>query len=264
MHLHLTCSAESNHLVTSVLVHGASDIGRVRRRNEDSFTVSAEHSLVVVADGMGGHPGGDIASQIASRTAADVLRHAHKDLVGAEQFAQTVGGHVERAALTAHSQIRERGQVEPALDGMGTTLTVMVAHPESGEWAISHVGDSRAYRLRAGTFEQLTRDDTWVQQQIDNETMKPDQARKSAYAHLLTQCVGLEDVPVPQVLRGSGQPGDRYLLCTDGLVGMLSDEEIHKILSKGSTDEELLAELLEAANEAGGHDNITAALLVLE
>lgn len=259
-----TCPAESNHLVTSVLVHGVSDIGRVRRRNEDSFAISAEDGLAVVADGMGGHPGGDIASRISAQTTVDVLRHARGELNDVRSFAETAAGHMERAVLIAHSQVRERGETEPELDGMGTTLTAMMAHPESRQWVIGHVGDSRVYRLRGGVLEQLTRDDTWVQQQIDNEIMNPEQARRSAYAHLLTQCIGLEEIPTPQVLTGIGEAGDRYLLCTDGLVGMVSDEEITTALSKEADPDSMLADLVEAANEAGGHDNITAALLILE
>lgn len=259
-----TCPAGSNHLVTSILVQGVSDIGRVRRRNEDSFALSVESGLAVVADGMGGHPGGDIASQVSSQTAIDVLREASAELSDPHRFAETAEDHMERAVLAAHTEVRARGVAEPELDGMGTTLTAMIAHPETRQWVIGHVGDSRVYRLRGTSLDQLTRDDTWVQQQIDNDIMNPDQARRSAYAHLLTQCIGLEEVPTPQVLKGVGEQGDRYLLCTDGLVGMLSDEEITQILSKDSAPEALLSELIDAANEAGGHDNITAALLILE
>lgn len=255
--------AGSNHLVTSIQVQGVSDIGRVRRRNEDSFAISVEDGLAVVADGMGGHPGGDIASRLSADTTVDVLRHAREELTDVRRFAETAEEHMERAVLVAHSQVRERGEKEPALDGMGTTLTAMMAHPESRQWVIGHVGDSRVYRMRGDVFEQLTRDDTWVQQQIDNDIMNPEQARRSAYAHLLTQCIGLEDIPTPQVLMGVGEPGDRYLLCTDGLVGMLSDDEIRDALKEDAEPDAVLAKLVDAANEAGGHDNITAALLIL-
>jgi len=260
-------------LVTSILVQGVSDIGRVRRRNEDSFALSAEDCLAVVADGMGGHPGGDIASQISSQTTVDVLRHAREDLADARRFSETAEEHMERAVLVAHSQIRERGEAEPELDGMGTTLTAMIVHPETRQWVIGHVGDSRVYRLREGSLEQLTRDDTWVQQQIDNDIMNPEQARRSAYAHLLTQCVGLEETPTPQLLTGTGEAGDLYLLCTDGLVGMLEDFEMERMLSdhlsvdgadNSSEAPTVIQALLDAANEAGGYDNITAALVRIE
>ena len=149
------------------------------------------------------------------------------------------------------------------------TLTAMVADQETGAFVIGHVGDSRAYLFRAGVLSQITRDDTWVQQQIESKVMDPDQARRSPYAHLLTQCLGLEEAPHPQVFSGQSAPGDTYLLCSDGLVGMLEDQELSKILSGHLTSTEptevqctqALNDMLEAANEAGGHDNITAALV---
>ncbi|MEM7414231.1 MAG: protein phosphatase 2C domain-containing protein [Gemmatimonadota bacterium] len=246
----------------SLLVTGRSDIGRVRKRNEDSLSLEAESGVAVVADGMGGHPGGDVASQVAAATAADRLRAASAAIEPGARYFDAMTIEVERAVIAAHAAIRQRGTEEPHLDGMGTTLTGFVADAVTRQWVIGHVGDSRAYLYRDGRLFQLTRDDTWVQQQIDNAIMDPEAARRSPYAHLLTQCLGLEDTPTPQVFTGLGEAGDVYLLCTDGLVGMLDDEEIVKILSTtDGTDVERVAALLEAANEAGGHDNITAALV---
>ncbi|MDX1493527.1 MAG: hypothetical protein R3253_05690, partial [Longimicrobiales bacterium] len=116
------------------------------------------------------------------------------------------------------------------------------------------------YRFHDGALEQITRDDTWIQEQIEQGTMQPESARLSPYAHLLTQCIGLEESPSPQVLEGDASPGESYLLCTDGLVGMLDDEEVARILEEESSLETLVAE----ANEAGGHDNITAALVRID
>jgi protein phosphatase len=173
---------------------------------------------------------------------------------------------VEEAVVSAHQQIRERGAEEPDLEGMGTTLTVMALDGPTGTFVIGHVGDSRAYRLRAGVLTQLTRDDTWVQQQIDSGRMPPSAARRSPYAHLLTQCLGLEERPTPQVLSGSAESGDAFLLCTDGLVGMLEDDAMsallaERLLNNGAGGDEAIDALLAAANDAGGHDNITAALV---
>lgn len=251
-------------LPTSLSVTGSSDIGRVRRRNEDAMALHPESGVAVVADGMGGHPGGDVASEIAAATAAEALRAAAKSIKASGEYLNEMSPAVERAVLGAHEAIRARGEAEPQLDGMGTTLTGMVVEPGSRCWVIGHVGDSRAYLFRAGELLQLTRDDTWVQQQIDNAIMAPDQARRSPYAHLLTQCLGLEDTPAPHVFTGEGQAGDVYLLCTDGLVGMLDDSELTEILSRDvDADSETIAALVEAANEAGGHDNITAAIVRL-
>lgn len=253
-----------------IAIAGRSDVGKLRRRNEDSFVVLPDLGIAVVADGMGGHPGGDVASRIAAQTCASLLgdavgsEKAEDDLGGAEDgFVERFRGVMERAVLESHRKIREHGTVEPRLDGMGTTLTAMVTDPESGAWVIGHVGDSRAYRLRGDELEQLTRDDTWVQEQIDRGEMQPETAKLSPYAHLLTQCLGLEDPPAVQLLGGAADAGDLYLLCTDGLVGMLDDTRLTEILSRGGREGEdgRLEALVDAANEAGGHDNVTAALV---
>lgn len=246
----------------NIVIAGRSDVGQIRRRNEDSYQVFPDLGIAVVADGMGGHPGGDVASRIAAEAAADSLADAVREGGIGDDFAEGFRPVMREAVLTAHRSIREEASVKPELDGMGTTLTAMVVDPETGTWIIGHVGDSRAYRLREGELLQLTRDDTWVQDQIDRGDMRPESARLSPYAHLLTQCVGLEDEPEPQVLDGVSAAGDAYLLCTDGLVGMLDDHEVARILGNGTGEpEDPLQALIEAANEAGGHDNITAALI---
>lgn len=256
----------------SIAIAGRSDIGQIRRRNEDSFAVLPGLGVAVVADGMGGHPGGDVASRIAADACSRFLGDAVEAGSSGDGFVERFHHVMVRAIGQAHEQIREQGEVEPHLEGMGTTLTAMVVHPESRAWIIGHVGDSRVYRFRQGSLVQLTRDDTWIQERIDQGEMQPETARLSPYAHLLTQCVGLEDVPTPQLLDGAGEPGDLYLLCTDGLVGMLDDGRIADILgddgatedagaSHRGSEEGRLEALVEAANRAGGHDNITAALV---
>jgi protein phosphatase len=247
-------------------VTGSSDIGRIRRRNEDAIALVPELGIAVVADGMGGHPGGDVASRLAADTAAQLLRAAIETRDPSRAFQAALLGSAEQAVLRAHEAIRARGTEEPRLDGMGTTLTAMAIDAATGTYVIGHAGDSRAYRLRAGALEQLTRDDTWVQQQIDNGHMPPSAARSSPYAHLLTQCLGLEDPPTPQLLSGRAESGDTFLLCTDGLVGMLDDDVMRALLHErlsvnGAAPDAALDALVAAANDEGGHDNITAALI---
>ena len=248
-------------------VHGLSDIGRIRRRNEDSLALKARLGVAVVADGMGGHPGGDVASSLAAAAAADVLSQGIENDATADGFVDRMRTVMTEAVRRAHESIRERSAEEPHLDGMGTTLTAMVAHPGAGSWVIGHVGDSRAYRVHGDFIDQVTRDDTWIQQQIEqNPDIDPDRARHSPYAHLLTQCLGLEDVPTPQIIDGTAEASDCFLLCSDGLVGMLEDEAMLSILHEtsalnGGDPDRAILRLLEAANEAGGHDNITAALV---
>lgn len=216
---------------------------------------------------MGGHPGGDVASELAAAAAAEVLTSALAEDASADGFTALMRDVMERAVLRAHGAIRERGLEEPGLDGMGTTLTAMVAHPDTGRWVIGHVGDSRAYRVDGDVIEQITRDDTWIQQQIEqNPEIDPARARQSPYAHLLTQCLGLEERPTPQILDGTAGPGTSFLLCSDGLVGMLEDDVMLEILNgslarNGAGPEATIRGLLDAANQAGGHDNITAALI---
>jgi protein phosphatase len=259
---------------TTLSVSGASDIGKVRQRNEDAIALDADTGIVVVADGMGGHPGGDIASRIAADTALDLLSGAARGLREGSDFVAAMLTAAEHAVLAAHERIRARGREEAHLQGMGTTLTALAIDPTSGSWVIGHVGDSRAYRVREGSIEQLTRDDTWVQQQIDNGVLGPEAARTSPYSHLLTQCLGLEEAPVPQVMSGRSLHGDAYLLCTDGLVGMLDHRTMRDLIEehtssdgvgseRASTEggDEAVGALVEAANEAGGYDNITAALV---
>jgi protein phosphatase len=251
-------------------VVGLTDVGRTRTRNEDSLSLLPDLGVAVVADGMGGHPGGDVASRIAADTVAEVLQ---RELTG-----ETAGGDpakrlheiMRRSVLAAHEAIRSKGRQEPALDGMGTTITALAVDAASDAFVLGHVGDSRAYRLRNGELTQLTRDDTWVQERVEARQITEEQARRHPFAHLLTQCLGLDDTPVPHIYHGSVEVGDTYLLCTDGLVGMLEDPRLLEILaselgSNGATPDEAgepaLAALVKAANEAGGHDNITAVLV---
>ena len=243
----------------------------MRTRNEDSLSLVPELGVAVVADGMGGHPGGDVASRIAAETAAEALREElgagaseHHDV------ATRLAVAMRRSVIRAHQEIRAEGARAPDLDGMGTTITALVVDPEADVYVLGHVGDSRAYRFRGGKLTQLTRDDTWVQERVDAQMLTEEQARRHPFAHLLTQCRGLDETPTPHILQGSVQVGDAFLLCTDGLVGMVEDEELEQILLRelgengdGPAGEPALQALLDAANAAGGHDNITAVLLTI-
>jgi protein phosphatase len=243
-------------------VTALTDIGRARKRNEDAFATKPDAFVAVVADGMGGHPGGDVASRIAADTVAELLARA--------ESSEGMPEVMRDAVLEAHRRIRGRGEEEPHLDGMGTTVTAIILDPETDRYVLGHVGDSRGYRFRNGELEQLTRDDTWVQERIEQGDISPEAGRKHPFGHLLTQCLGLEEDPVPHVLEGEVEIGDLFLLCSDGLVGMVEDDTIAEMISSylselnvESTDEDtpVLQVLLNAANAAGGYDNITAALV---
>lgn len=250
-------------------VDGVSDIGQKRARNEDSFSVFRELGAAVVADGMGGHPGGDVASQTAAHEAGGLLQDrlplAAEVRADADLALANLGQTMEAAVMAAHTAIRARGKADPALASMGTTVTTMAIDALSGRFAIGHVGDSRAYRFRDGALLQLTHDDTWVQERVDHGDLTAEQADRHPFGHILTQCVGLEEPPEPHVVTGEVEAGDVYFLCSDGLIGMLEEEAMLDLLT-ASTGEAPLAiaqRLVDAANKNGGLDNITAALFVV-
>lgn len=239
---------------------GLTDIGCVRRRNEDSLALAPELGIAVVADGMGGHPGGDVASRTAAERTMERLREARSR--------GPVEHVMSEVVLSAHAAVRDRGAREPSLSGMGTTLTAFLADVVDEAWCVGHVGDSRAYLLRRGAFRQITRDDTWVQQKVESNQLTPEQARHHPWGHILTQCLGSDEPPRVQVLTGSLEAGDLFLLCTDGLVGMLDDDTLARILRArighpAADIESAARSLIAAAVARGGHDNVTVALVAV-
>jgi len=251
---------------------GRTHVGKARRRNEDSLSLLPELGVAVVADGMGGHPGGHVASRIAAAAVTEALREQLGDgAPGGPDPRTRLSNAMRTSVMHAHEQIRAEGMREPELDGMGTTLTAVVIDPDADVFVLGHVGDSRAYRFRGGRLEQLSRDDTWVQERIDANVLTLEQARRHPFAHLLTQCLGLADPPTPHIIHGSVESGDVYLLCTDGLVGIVEDTRLEEILMRELANsgrkgggEPAVDALVEAANDEGGFDNITAALIMIE
>ena len=249
---------------------GLSDIGRTRTRNEDSLAMLPSSGIAIVADGMGGHPGGDVASRIAAEKTGEMLEASLGSEAPAQGRLAGMRATMLESVMSAHLAVRAAVAQDEELEGMGTTITAMALDVDRDQYVLGHVGDSRAYRLRAGKLVQLTRDDTWVQERVDANELTPEQARHHPYSHILTQCVGLEEPPAPHVHDGTAVARDVYLLCSDGLVGMLDDEDIVRILRKqlgGAPRPEALEvaaqELVAAANEAGGHDNITVSLVLI-
>lgn len=256
-------------LPPNVIVTGLSDIGRTRSRNEDSIALLPDLGAAVVADGMGGHPGGDVASRLAADTAASVLRDRIENLdASVDDRLGLLRETMLESVASAHLAIRQEARTEPELEGMGTTVTALLIDGKSDTYLIGHVGDSRAYRYRSGTLDQLTRDDTWVQDRVDAGEFTQEQADRHPFGHILTQCVGLEEPPTVHVYDGPVERGDVFLLCSDGLIGMLDDDRVakimHDMLGDMVTAEAVGAvagALVAQANEAGGFDNITVSLL---
>lgn len=220
------------------------DIGRVRARNEDSFLIDPDASLYVVADGMGGHAAGDVASQTA---------------VAAFSAAFHETGSVLTAMQSANRAVIERAAAEPGKAGMGTTLTAV--HLRGRRMSLAHVGDSRLYRLRAGELSQITRDHTVAQDMIEAGTLTRLGAMHHPANSMLTRSLGSRgDVDV-DLLEEELRPGDVLLLCSDGLTGMITDADLASILDQDKPLEGIATELIEAANLRGGLDNITALLV---
>jgi len=236
---------------------GKSDVGKVRQGNEDSLFADQERGIFIVADGMGGHVAGEVASQIVAETVGPGVRRAVESGIR--------GADLERRSLElieeANRAIIERADAEPEKRGMGTTLTLLMVDDENG-YVFNQVGDSRGYLLRDGALSQITCDHTVVQQQVDRGALTPEQARDHPLSHILTRALGTDVSVQADAYEGSIQPGDLFLLCSDGLSGMLTDEAIQEILSRSVSDlQEVADALIHAANAAGGMDNITAVLV---
>jgi PPM family protein phosphatase len=235
---------------------GSTDIGRVRESNEDALLVDARRGIFLVADGMGGHAAGEIASSIACSAAGEIMAEAmdegHRD--------NTLLARLKTAFLTAQERIDDCCAEDPRTQGMGTTLTVLVLTPD-GTYRLGHVGDSRAYRFRGNRLEQLTRDHTWVQREIDAGRLSPAQARGHQLAHVITRVLGAGSNDEPDLLSGAVQAGDVFLLATDGLSGMIPDEAIAEVLAGPQPLQHRVDTLIGLANERGGTDNTTAVLV---
>ncbi len=254
---------------TSCTIVGATAVGLVRPRNEDTLVLLPDLGAVVVADGMGGAPGGDVASHTAAATVEAVLRERLSRAPGEHEGGEILVPVVDEAVASAHLAVRAAALEDAGLADMGTTLTLLLVRPQAGVWALGHVGDSRAYLLRDGRLVQLTRDQTWVQSRVDEGLLDAREALLHPYRHVLSQCIGSPEVPDPQITTGQARPGDLYLLCTDGLTGMVGDEDLAELLTsrtavaKGAADTlgSLATVLVEAANARGGEDNVTVALV---
>ncbi len=236
------------------------DRGRKRSSNEDAFSLRADLGFFALADGMGGHAAGEVASQMAVDRMTEEYLAAGSDALAAEALEATLVAATQKA----NAAIFARSERELDKAGMGTTLTTLALAPGERSYRVAHVGDSRAYRLRADTLVQLTTDHTWVQQQIQLGHLSPTLARRHPFATIVTRALGIKGEVDVDVVRGELQPGDVFLLCSDGLTGMLSDGDIGEIVASAPSPEQAVAALVDAANAAGGLDNVTAIVVAIE
>jgi protein phosphatase len=253
-------------LETAALTH----VGRRRLRNEDAFVLAPELGLAVVADGMGGHPAGDVASGLAGSEVRSHFSDPPARSGGPPQAdprsRSALGEAMAAAVVRADARIRSEADSDPGRAGMGTTLTALVIARDEGRAVIGHVGDSRAYMYERGGLRQLTRDHTWVQQQIEAGALAPEDAHGHPWAHVLSQALGVGDGIACDVIERETTPGQVYLLCTDGLTTMLPDVAIERTLGDALPEglDAAAQALVDAANEQGGVDNITVVLVAIE
>lgn len=243
--------------LTFLIAH-RSDVGLVRKHNEDRVAVLTSSEtpfggpVAVVADGLGGHAAGEVASQIAVDEVTRTIQGESGDLTDL----------LRRGIQAAHEAILARSRDDEALHGMGTTCTVLAV--EEGRAHLAHVGDSRAYRLHEGDLVQVSRDHTVVQELLDESVIEPAEAELHPAAHVLTRALGMDeplDVDVV-TLDDEVSVGDRFLLCSDGLSGQVSDRELARAL--GSSDLEAACDhLVRMACNSGGPDNITVAIIAV-
>lgn len=233
-------------------VAAGTDVGRIRAGNEDSLYADAdqERGLFIVADGMGGHAAGEVASEMAVQIVSQELSDL-RDLTR-----QDTSLRMATALKEANRAIYERTIQEADKQGMGTTASCLMMG--YGRYIIGHIGDSRVYLLRDGVLRQITKDHSYVQEQVDAGFLTPEQARYHPYSNVITRCVGANAAVEADVLTGELQTGDVYLVASDGLTGMVEDPQLKKILETRQTPGRMVDAMITEANRRGGLDNITA------
>lgn len=245
-------------------VAGHTDPGMVRSHNEDSIASIAEKGLVVLADGMGGYNAGEVASGMATTVITTELRQLLEDKVPHEIDPKSG----QKAALKmlqeqiakANTSIYQASQSQPQYAGMGTTLVVALFY--DNKVMVAHIGDSRMYRMRGEEFSQVTKDHSLLQEQMDAGMLTKEQAKHSANKNLVTRALGIDPTVEPEIHEYETQPGDIYLLCSDGLSDMVSDEDIGMALQALGANLNLATQqLVQMANDNGGRDNISVILI---
>lgn len=237
------------------LFTGLTDPGLLRSVNQDAYYIDPNGRFFIVADGMGGHAGG----QEASRIATHAIQHYLEDHWNSAEPSKTL---LETALLKANQAILQDQAAHPERSDMGTTVVVVIFRGDQ-PWC-AHIGDSRLYRLRGAKLEQLTEDHTWVARAMKLGDLSPDQARIHPWRHILSKCLGREDVRQIDVQLLDLQPSDRLLLCSDGLTEELSDHLIASHLKSIRACDKAALALVNAAKDRGGRDNITVVIVAMD
>ena len=245
----------------------ATHTGKVRSHNEDSITADGEIGLAVLADGMGGYNAGEVASGIATALISSETREA-MIRQSPHEVDRTTGSPLATTLLRdiiakANTSIFQSANSQPQYAGMGTTLVVTLFC--NNQITVAHIGDSRCYRLRGGKLEQVTRDHSLLQEQIDSGLLTKEAAKRSQNKNLVTRALGIEPAVEAEIHTYPAQEGDIYLICSDGLNDMVEDEDIESTLGMLGANLQLAAEqLVQMANDNGGRDNISVVLIKVE
>ncbi|MDC0678315.1 Stp1/IreP family PP2C-type Ser/Thr phosphatase [Sorangium sp. wiwo2] len=250
------------------IASGMTDVGLQRDHNEDSYAVLSEYDLFIVADGMGGHRAGDVASKLATESIADFFRStSREDATWPFHFDTSLSeeeNRLQAGIRVANRQIFERSIRSRDCAGMGTTVVGALFSKKKNRIYVGHVGDSRAYRVRKGSISQLTRDHSLFNDYIMAMPELTEEQRAELPRNVITRALGMHDSVSVDLLSDEPQPGDVYLLCSDGLSGMLSDDQILHIVSSTEEVPEMCRRLIAKANENGGEDNITALVIRID
>ncbi|MBI5067222.1 MAG: Stp1/IreP family PP2C-type Ser/Thr phosphatase [Deltaproteobacteria bacterium] len=246
----------------NVTSRGISDVGRKREHNEDSLLIDDALGLYIVADGMGGHQGGGTASRLAVETIRESLRAAkangasvpHQGPLEENPLREVLRSAVERACRS----IFQAAQTDPGLQGMGTTVTALALDDQAA--FVAHVGDSRCYLIRGEEIFQVSEDHSLVNEQLKAGAITPEEARTSRFRNIITRSVGFEEQVAVDLLGLEVKPGDRMLVCCDGLSNLVEDGEILQVVREGPL-EAVPQKLVDLANDRGGDDNITVIVL---
>jgi PPM family protein phosphatase len=233
------------------------DPGLARENNEDSVTYDEPTRLAILADGMGGYNAGEIASGMATTFIKSELGRWLSQ-AGRQANSREVRRAMEICVDNANRSIFNAANSNPQYSGMGTTLVVGVF--QDGRLLLGHIGDSRCYRLRGGELTQITKDHSLLQEQMDAGLITPEQAAVSTNKNLVTRALGVEDAVLLEVNEHRVEPGDTYLMCSDGLSDMVDDGGIARILQADGSLEDKVVRLVDAANGNGGRDNISVLL----
>ncbi len=251
-----------------IIYHAISDVGRKRSANEDSYLADGKLLLFVVADGMGGHAAGEVASRIAVESIEDFITFTNndKEITWPFEFDETLtmaGNRLKSAIQTAHAKVLEATSQKKEFQGMATTVVAVLVEDDKAQ--VAHVGDSRAYMVREDKLIQLTSDHSWVNEQLRTGAITSQQARNHPYRNIVTRALGGPNPVDVDISEETLKNGDIILLCSDGLNTMVTDEQILDILTRNREDlEKACQELISTANQNGGEDNVTAVLVKCE